>query len=160
MIKKLFISLLLLLCFNNLHASLERYNERIEGNSIIVGASLNLYDDKYFDIAMDPTWASQFKHKSVKNYVRLALNPGAVLSSNFSGSVTLKVSYEELVGNTFVSVANTEANSQKIRFSWDTQLGAEFYELEWVHINNYTLSETQLKATDELFYNSYRATSL
>ncbi len=53
---------------------------------------------------------------------------------------------------------NTAADGPQIEFSWDTKPGAEFYELEWVHINDYKLdpqnSNDYLSQT-ELNYNFY-----
>jgi RHS repeat-associated protein len=34
-------------------------------------------------------------------------------------------------------------NSDEVRFHWDTKQGAEFYELEWVHINDFDINPMQ-----------------
>ena len=42
-----------------------------------------------------------------------------------------------------------------IEFNWDTKIGAESYELEWVHINDYTLTENVFEAEADLNYDFY-----
>jgi RHS repeat-associated protein len=43
----------------------------------------------------------------------------------------------------------------QIEFRWDTKAGAEFYELEWVHINNYVLPGETPLTESQLNYNFY-----
>lgn len=55
-----------------------------------------------------------------------------------------------------VQNASYEVSSdlQSIRFFWDNKVGAESYELEWVHINNYKVDGTFIALAD-LNYNYY-----
>lgn len=43
----------------------------------------------------------------------------------------------------------------QIEFRWDTKMGAEFYELEWVHVNSYTLTSGSFLIESQLNYNFY-----
>lgn len=43
----------------------------------------------------------------------------------------------------------------QIEFRWDTKLGAESYELEWVHVNSYKLASGTYFTESELSYNFY-----
>ncbi|MGV3631749.1 MAG: RHS repeat-associated core domain-containing protein [Bacteroidota bacterium] len=218
------------------YASEEQYNERLEGTTNLhVGSSFELFDDKYFDMATNPLWSEIFRHRSVKNYVRLGINPGVVQTSNFNGSMVVKVSYEKWTANGFVVIQvnrtlninySTDGNApvddlstfsfegahrikvevvsmtdldgdrvylesginvdrvyefdrsvisnvghryiaatglpttdfnlaREFEFNWSTKQGAEFYELEWVYINDYSLNEGIYKLTTALPYNYY-----
>lgn len=50
---------------------------------------------------------------------------------------------------------NVAADGPQIEFSWDTKAGAEFYELEWVHINDYKLDANGYFSSDDLKYDFY-----
>ncbi|MDX2362381.1 MAG: RHS repeat-associated core domain-containing protein [Crocinitomicaceae bacterium] len=62
----------------------------------------------------------------------------------FDGAAVSGASYQ-VVGN----------DNDYIRFSWAPKDGAESYELEWVHINDYKVSSGQYYATTDLNYNYY-----
>ncbi|WP_300665087.1 DUF6443 domain-containing protein, partial [Fluviicola sp.] len=56
------------------------------------------------------------------------------------------------------TTSNVTADGSQIEFSWDTKSGAEFYELEWVHINNYKLDSqgpSDFLGENDLNYNFY-----
>lgn len=90
------------------NGQLEHYNERIVGSGLSNGGSMELFDAKYFDIVMNQGWQSTMQHRSVKNYVRLALKPDAAIASDAQWNVVVKVTYEELVGTSFVSHQQTK----------------------------------------------------
>lgn len=46
-------------------------------------------------------------------------------------------------------------NNDYIDFNWNTKTGAEFYELEWVHINEYSIVAGQYIQPNDLNYNFY-----
>ena len=74
-------------------AGLETFSERIEGGTISSGASFELYDDKHFEMSINPFWNNDFSNYSVKNYVRLGLNPGVVQDIATSGTIELVITY-------------------------------------------------------------------
>ncbi|MCE3297029.1 MAG: hypothetical protein K0R65_2743 [Crocinitomicaceae bacterium] len=221
------------------YGSEEQYNQRREGaeltNLVLQHEAFELFDDKYFDMAINPTWETIFRHKSVKNYVRLGINPGVVQTAGFSGNVVVKVTYEKWGPNGFVVLqatrtlsvnyslngedliddlstfsfkdahrikveivsinnldvdniylesgidvdrvykfngaslnnvshrfldadglpVNSPADAKDFEFSWSTAAGAEFYELEWVYINNYSLEENVMQLPSLLKYDYY-----
>ncbi|MCR9171964.1 MAG: hypothetical protein NXI10_05705, partial [bacterium] len=63
---------------------------------------------------------------------------------SFDGSTVAFASYQFASNNEFVEVF------------WDVIEGAEFYELEWVHINDYTLTSGVYEPQTNLSYNFYK----
>jgi RHS repeat-associated protein len=57
--------------------------------------------------------------------------------------------------HTELDIPGATANGPQIEFRWNTKLGAEFYELEWVHINEYIKNSTGGLNPSVLNYNFY-----
>ena len=199
-------------------AGIEEYSERIEGSSI-TGGTYEVYDDKYFEMSVDPVWFANFTNYKVSNYVRLGINSKVVQDVDNVGSIDVEITYHtwDAVNSVFVPTVviqtlSTEylidgfevvkdqstykfedahyvsvrvisisvgldvsklflesgieveryytmhnlqvtglsatpiplgfgfsnANNEFIEINWPYHYGAESYELEWVHINDYT----------------------
>lgn len=217
-----FISLVLGL--NLAYSAEEKYTERREGTSISWGSTLYLMDDKFPEIANNPTWQDEFLNVSVRNKIWLGLNPEAKLSSN--SSVTVEVGFEytdengnivqdnciltanydtdglqiindkstysftgghlieavitnvnvisgsiddyvlqmEIIVDRFYHFDNgaittcgiTPISNNYLEFYWGHKAGAEEYELEYVHINDYTVYENTYKSAADLNYDFYK----
>ena len=228
---------------SNMHVfgAIERFSNRMDGDGTVgapttlaAGSSMNLQDDKYYDMSTDPFWGTRFANKKATGTVRLGINPDLALIASFSGSQTIEIKYwtwdnttgafiqQPTVTHTFglsysttgtanisdqatftiagahrisvrlmsgtlpldklflettveveryyvldnSSVLNlthypltittpTAPDGGQIEFRWDTKPGAEFYELEWVHINNYVLPGDPALTESQLNYNFY-----
>ncbi|MNU55778.1 RHS Repeat protein [compost metagenome] len=230
-----YILIILLSVFANqsVFAAIERFSNRLEGTALTAGSTLSLYDDKYYDMSTDPFWSMRFSNKKSTGTVRIGINPDVPVTSDFSASQLVEITYwtwnattatfvssgsitkafgleyqasgtsiaddqttfvipgahrisvkvlngtlplNQLFLETSIEVEryyvldnnpvinlkhaplNVAADGPQIEFSWDTKAGAEFYELEWVHINDYKLDPQN--SNDYLFesqlnYNFY-----
>lgn len=210
-------------------AGTESYSNRLEGDQLaVVGAgsrNMQLVDPQYFTMESDPNWEYHFSNESVKNYIQLGLKEKQILSSSFSGSMTVEISYHKIgSGSQFLTFTETKTLSVSystngydliddkstyafegahlidvrivsitglnkediyleagmfieryyrfdpspipsmnnkvlpdnlLEISWPASPGAESYEIEWVHINDYTLTEGAYKQPSNLSFNYY-----
>lgn len=109
--------LLLLLLPVRVFAAVETYSERIEGASIVSGATFTVYDDKYYTMATTPLWVNQFTNYRVKNKVYLSINPEVLQVNALSGGVT--VSVKTWTWNAGTASFVTATVSQTLSVSYD-----------------------------------------
>src|SRR5690554_3105426 len=205
-----------------LFAADEEFTARLEGNLIAPGNQLELVEDKYPVMQVDPNWSNHFTNYTVKNKIWLGLNPENTLTTYedcevvididyrledgtlFTTSATLSAQYDNngvylikdkstftfegahLINITIVQVTSGSienfilqseihieryynfdgdevlglnshliSNQGYIEFFWAPKYGAESYELEYVHINDYTLDAGTFKDPATLWYDFY-----
>ncbi len=81
---------------------------------------------------------------------------GLALSDLYLEAIIEVERYYDFDGNAVANASKTTGiQTGYIEFNWDHKMGAEFYELEWVHINDYKLENGQYYAMNELSYNYY-----
>lgn len=211
--------------------AIENYSEILDQSNW--STTLDVYDGRYVDMFSNPTtWQNEYTNQNVSNYIRLGIDPDAVIGNTFTaGTVSMDMEVEEWddVSNQFVWTAITPlhltitydhvngvlliddqetyifgdghhvrltnitlgggltpddvfleagieveryyafdggtvtgpgrflvgANNEFLRVHWDIKPGAEFYELEFVHINDYTLDLNQYIPVTQLEHNFY-----
>lgn len=60
-----------------------------------------------------------------------------------------------VIGSWYQFVGESSGNDDYIEFNWDVKEGAEYYELEWVHINDYTIDQGVYVNVQDLEYDFY-----
>lgn len=227
-IHKLFFSLAFFIFSFSTFAGTEKYSTRREGSDIFVGSNFEVFDGQYLTMLNNSNWSSIFTNYKVSNKVQLGINPEIIQTTDYSGSIELRVIYQIWNGSSFVSnsvdktlsvnfdqtnptnliedlstfvlsdahyisveVLSIDAslnvadlfveseieveryysfdgssisssswqftsNNEFIEVFWDVKLGAEFYELEWVHIDDYTLTQGVYETQANLDYNFYK----
>lgn len=96
-LKYLLVLLLFIALNQNGFAAIERFSNRMDGDSptnpLTAGGSMTVYDDKYFDMNTDPFWSTRFANKKATGTVRLGINPDLNLTSGFSGTQDIEINY-------------------------------------------------------------------
>ncbi len=85
--------LLLFVSVQHSRAAVESAVERREGNQLVVSGTplFTIYDNKYTQMATDPTWGTVFTNYRVSNVLRLGLNPDVPQTDDLSGTITFTI---------------------------------------------------------------------
>jgi RHS repeat-associated protein len=204
------------------HAGIEIFSARKSGSTDLVASSttplLTLYDSRYNEMYANPSWSSDYTITSLKNTVRLGINPAVAQTNDLSGSVTLEIRSWKWISGAFVMSTETKtltlsynhaltttiatdissyafsdahrvevlltsidasldkddiyistemevdrnyamsnvmifglsvdaSNTDYYEFNWDQKVGAEGYELEWVHVSSVTMNSDPVLGT-------------
>src|SRR3989338_1553245 len=91
---KLLIGLICILNLSHVFAGREQFSNRVE--QLDLGSTVELFDDKYIEMSINPYWVNDFTNYKVENYVRLGINPKTLdgLLANNVGTVQLQINYE------------------------------------------------------------------
>ncbi|MBI3237911.1 MAG: hypothetical protein HYZ43_03555, partial [Flavobacteriia bacterium] len=111
--KFILIVLLLLSSVQFSKAAVESFVERKEGNQLVVSSAVpafTVFDDKYAQMATNPSWTSVFTNYKVKNLLRVGINPDAPQVDDLSGSITFTLKYWKWNSSTSSFVITTETN--------------------------------------------------
>ncbi len=76
----------------------EHYSSRVSGatSTIGVGTVLELSDDKYFEMSVNPFWGNGFTNYIVKNRVEVGLDKDVLQDVTFlNGEISLLITYKK-----------------------------------------------------------------
>ncbi|WP_343631547.1 RHS repeat-associated core domain-containing protein [Fluviicola sp.] len=209
--------ILFLVVFSGLqvHAGIEQFSARKSGGTDLVVSPtvplLRVYDDRYNEMFSNPSWSSNYTIKSVKNRVRLGINPAVAQTNDLIGNITVQIKMWKWVSGSFTMSTTTQtlslnyvhatptgsaidlqtyafsdahrvevyliamdasldkediyisseievdrnytltpgmvtglsvdaSDANYYEFNWDQKVGAEGYELEWVHVSDVTMT--------------------
>jgi len=234
---------LVFLCFiTTVYGSVDRFSDRVNGSMgsplVVNSSTVEVYDDKYYEMGVNPLWSASFENYSVRNYAQVGFLKDAQLTGDYSGDVTLDLEYHVWNGTTgafdivnetrvlslFYSYSNPEASiidketyifelghyvkvklvgvtgnlplsklylesgievdryypipsgfvsnvganalptgfgfnspeNEFIDLNWGYLPGADWYELEYVHINDYTTTENIYLGSSVIPYDFYK----
>ena len=109
--KKLILFLTVLLATVQMaHAGTETYSERREGTALVASSTVplfTLYDQQYITMATT-SWSNSFLNISVKNLLRIGINPDVVQTDYLEGTMTFTIKMWKWTGSSFT--VTTESN--------------------------------------------------